>query len=561
MPPLHLALVPWLAAAPLILYLALGQIQPVPLERFAYDLTACLFFGAALSQLKSFPPLRQPVWPPVVIVSSALLTFAPSGTLALVLYAVGLMALSVVPTYWLARRVAVPWWAATLTVPPAVLFLHATHLYGKDPPPPAQLIEKVMVDVMWPFHLGQLPAPAQVGPNLIVISVDTLRADSARSMETWQRLAESGAHWQSAMSTSSWTMPALASLQTGLMPSDHGAGCLLDSHCQGMRDGVVTVAERLSEAGYATAAVSVNPWAGEGNGFARGFHLFRDVGNELPRRFLFARHAFKGGHPQDGGLAVDLALDAIDDMAGGSFYLWLHVIDPHLPYLNNPDPRMSALDVNNLRNAGVLSDTFRDEVRAAYQLEIDVLDTHLMRFLDGLQQRELLDESLLVFTSDHGEEFWEHGGVEHGHTHLREVIEVPLVVSGPGVRRGVRSGAASVLDVPHTLLHAAGVSTSGLDLRGTLPADRIAGAQGNLHHWLVCSARDRDTRVIIDGCESEDDRWMRAYDLQADPWEQRPVGVQPSNAVRQAAEAVVGPERHGESDQNTQALEALGYVD
>src|SRR2546428_696465 len=76
------------------------------------------------------------------------------------------------------------------------------------------------------------------GPAVVVVSVDPLRADAALGMATFKRLAARGAAWERAMSTSSWTLPALASLRTGRMPAEHGAGCLEDAHCQGIFPGV-----------------------------------------------------------------------------------------------------------------------------------------------------------------------------------------------------------------------------------------------------------------------------------------------------------------------------------
>ncbi len=222
---------------------------------------------------------------------------------------------------------------------------------------------------------------------------------------------------------------------------------------------------------------------------------------------------------------------------------------------------MASLDVNQLRNVSVLSDEVRGTIRASYAREAEVVDGQIERFLDALDARGLTERSLIVFTSDHGEELWDHGGVEHGHSHLSEVIEVPLVLAGPTVPPGHRASTASLLDVPHTLLHAAGLQTDGIDLRDPIPADRIATAKGNLHHWIACSARDTRHRVIVEACLSREDRRMHAYDLVTDPEERSPVALPEDHRVRRAAEGVLHPVLHAEADQSTQALRALGYVE
>src|SRR4029450_6199643 len=103
----------------------------------------------------------------------------------------------------------------------------------------------------------------------------------------------------------------------------------------------------------------------------------------------------------------------------------------------------------------------------------------------------------VVFTADHGEEFWDHGGVEHGHSHHGEVVDVPLVLVAPGVSPGRREGVASLVDVAPTVRAALGLAPGGLDLRRGVPEDRVAAAWGGLILHIDCSARDARRRVIM----------------------------------------------------------------
>jgi len=556
--PLWQTLAPWLATPPVLLYLAMGQDHFIPWGMFAVDVVLCAAFGVACSLLVSFPSARSPLWPAVLLVVSALMETSAGGLVATVVHLAGVVATVLVPAWWASRRVQLPWWVGVVAVPPAALFLHLSYCYGQESLGPAEAVDALVTDLSWPARVEALAPPQSVGPSVVVISIDTLRADHAASMASVRRLADGGASWSSAMATSSWTLPSMASLHTGLVPGDHGAGCLPGFSCQGIRDDVGTVAEDFSELGYQTVGVSSNTWAGRGNGFARGFQRFADLGSVPTRRFLFSP-AFRGEAMQAGSVVVDHALSVMQAVEG-SFFLWVHLVEPHLPYLHSDDPVMQDLLAAQLRDASTMSEAFRDQVRAAYAHEVEVVDAEVMRLLDGLQAAGQLDDTLVILTSDHGEEFWEHGSVEHGHSHHAEVVEVPLVMRGPGVVPGRRTHAASLADVASTLRHTVGVDSDGVDLRQPQSPGRVVVAEGSLHQRPVCSARDETTRVIVAACDSTTRRHVRGYDLQADPAELWPLRIDPLHPVRQEAEAVQMPEAHDAGGQSKAGLRALGYV-
>jgi hypothetical protein len=219
---------------------------------------------------------------------------------------------------------------------------------------------------------------------------------------------------------------------------------------------------------------------------------------------------------------------------------------------------MHGLTAERLRNAGILGDERRAELRDAYRAEVAYTDRQLLRLVDALEAARLLDGAVVVFTADHGEEFWEHGGVEHGHSHHREVVEVPLVIRGPGMRPGRRDGIASLTDIVPTVLTAVGLPSEGVDLAGPVDPERVVSVWGNLHLRPDCSARSAERRVIARGCgELPPD----AYDLFADPAELRPFDPALGDPVRTAAEGVTPPPQREATRQTTDALEALGYVD
>jgi hypothetical protein len=179
-----------------------------------------------------------------------------------------------------------------------------------------------------------------------------------------------------------------------------------------------------------------------------------------------------------------------------------------------------------------------------------------LRLIDALDARGHFEQGVVVLTSDHGEELWEHGGFEHGHSHHGEVIDIPLVLVAPGVTPGERTGVAALQDLAPTLRAIAGLPHDGLDLRRPIPPDRVAHAFGNLYYGPMLSARFGTTRVIVAGDE------MRVYDLATDPLELAPtilpisefgslVGPRPAPADGSAAELF---------DLEDRALRSLGYV-
>ncbi|HXC49410.1 MAG TPA: sulfatase [Candidatus Limnocylindrales bacterium] len=403
------------------------------------------------------------------------------------------------------------------------------------------------------------PAPAGPGgPPIVVISIDTLRADAAPSMESWKRLSQKGAWWTTTVSSSSWTLPAVASIQTGRSVTTHGADCVIDSGCQGIDPSVATLAENLSRRGYATAAFTANPWITRSTGLARGFQTFRDFAGVPPFRLTLAGPP-AGLPAQDSAVVTSQAIEWLRGSHGPSIYLWVHLIGPHMPYMHSTNAKLQSITGEALRTGGVTGPEFRVAVRKAYDDEVAYNDHEVMRLLDVLDEQGVLNRGVVVLTSDHGEEFWEHGGIEHGHSHHREVTEVPLVIAAPGIEPGERAGVASLIDLAPTLEALAGLEADGLDLRKPLPPGRIATSYGNLYGGTMRSARDQQERVIGSRRGLVGERWDR-YDLAADPGEQNPLPADPAGNVYREASAIESPVAGKAADVNKSALKSLGYA-
>lgn len=398
------------------------------------------------------------------------------------------------------------------------------------------------------------------GAPLVLIVIDTLRADHLESygyaratsphLAAW---AASGRVYERALATSPWTLPSVASILTGHLPSRHRAGevPLVDGRKPGLVSDpselaplaadVTTLAESLQGAGYSTGAVVTNTFLGESYGLHRGFDHY-DYAPAFARRSRSARQA------------VDAALAWVDAQAGRPFFLMVHLFDPHLGY-DAPPPfrgrftrefeggRYSAPFLGE-KGLGLglvpLEERDRDFVRAAYDEEVAWVDSQVERLRAGLADRGLLDGSLVVLTSDHGEEFFEHGGFEHGQSMFLEVLHVPLIFWGPGVVAGRESAWVSVADVTPTVREAfalpspnsEGRSLWGNLTRGAALENIPVYAESNLYgprqrtvvHWP-----DKLTRIL------ELDLTL-LFDLSQDPGEQQSVSDRmPERAGRLAA--------------------------
>ena len=159
-------------------------------------------------------------------------------------------------------------------------------------------------------------------------------------------------------------------------------------------------------------------------------------------------------------VVVDHALEWVDRQEGGDFFLFVHFFDPHMNY-GAPEPWGGlftseieadfSLPVTGHRalrnNAATLQPARKKFVEAAYDEEVRFVDAQIERFVTALKERGIWEDTLVIFTGDHGEEFFEHGGFEHGHTMYNEVIRVPLVVWGPGIVAQRNSTPVSIADI------------------------------------------------------------------------------------------------------------------
>jgi len=354
-------------------------------------------------------------------------------------------------------------------------------------------------------------------PNILFILVDTMRFDHLTpygykrqtSPEMARTLAGPGTVMEEAYSQAPWTLPSVASFMTSRYPGEILAG---DPGAYGIPEGVESLPEALEKLGYETGGFFANKVLHSGNGFARGFRTFYSPPStpETQGQGL--------GQPDAAELTARV-LPWLEAHRHERFFLYVHYVDPHDPY-DNPeivngrapfDPSyngpITGAHVHGIYTGRVeLADPERDteHLKALYDSEIHYADRFIGQLIDSLPP-DVVRNTLIVLTADHGEELHDHGGWKHGHTLYEDQIHVPLIVRWDGrIPAGKRlPGTVRLLDLMPTLMAAAGGTSDpawdGVDLlpaltrKGQLPR-RAAFAQ----HMMIGPLR---AAAVLDGRE------------------------------------------------------------
>jgi arylsulfatase A-like enzyme len=337
----------------------------------------------------------------------------------------------------------------------------------------ALLVLVALVLVVPNLAAGLLRPQIPQKPNVVLISIDTLRADAIGvdgkyATTALNSLAAKGLKFTDATAPSSWTLPSHAGLLTGRHPDNLGVVSVRDR----LPKQAKTLAEAMKQAGYDTGSVVTHLFVDRPYGLGQGFDRVQHPGT------------------QRGEDAVNQALSWVSKRRR-PFFLFLHLYDPHWPY-DAPGQKPEALpDVPSLQTSELLDcrdflqfvnkmkDGSAQTLQAAialYRAEVLYVDRHLGRLFDSLPPN-----TFIVVTSDHGEAFGEHGQFGHGQDLRAEVIRVPLILAGPNIAPSVRTDPVSILDIAPTLASLAGVPwdipgqsvCNGGNLLDTHNADRM----------------------------------------------------------------------------------------
>ncbi len=472
----------------------------------------------------------------------------------------------------------------------------------------------VMVVLPWMFlrewHHGiRAPTPpGELAPrHVFLIVVDTLRSDMLScygsdevSTPHIDSLAADGVLFTHAMSPAPWTLPAMASIMTGVSPLVHRATGMYDR----IPDELKTMAEYLGDSGYHTGAIGNNALLGAPVGIHQGFDDFFWYPVPIFRKslggLLLTQCSTKyfGDEVSTERLA-NLALDWIDNHAKQPFFLWWHVFDPHLPYTppkrylpsgETPDPEVGLsvdLDLMQDIRKGILvpDDNRQRWIRRLYESEVRYVDEQVGRLVARIKELGIYDEALIILTSDHGEEFWEHGGFEHGHTLYNEQLHVPLIVKLP---RGSPAERCETLvctqNILPTVLDLCNVahdpeSLSGSSLRPHWQDNRPSLANEPIYATGMLYYQEREALFFnslkyIHALQDEQDE---LYDMNTDPGEKHslipgnPEGLSEARAILRAIreKAQMLRVRHGVMERSeddavsrnrTSLLKSLGYL-
>lgn len=289
------------------------------------------------------------------------------------------------------------------------------------------------------------PPPDSVGPDIILVVVDTLRVDHLGSYgydrattPNIDEIANEGVQFMRAYSQSSWTLPSFVSLWTGLYPFEHRVGRspdVLDAFGS-LQPEVTTLAELLREGGYTTGAVINNTFLAPEFGVHQGFNDYMYSGADTTN--------FRFAEPTNAR-----ALEWLADVKDQPAFLVVHYMEPHMSLFPSPKVQGRFADKSNRLvpvpfqspDAHVLtSDENKrtaevvDYVLSLYDEEILDTDAAVGQLVTALKARPNWENTILIVTSDHGEEFWDHKEFEHGHTLRSVVTQVPIVATGPGLR-------------------------------------------------------------------------------------------------------------------------------
>lgn len=347
---------------------------------------------------------------------------------------------------------------------------------------------------------GQARAAPPDGP-LVIFLVDTLRPDRMSvygaphaTTPAADRLAREASVFEHAYSLSSWTRASVGTLFTSLLPAEAGT---LDR--QGKLDpAVVTLPQLLRDHGWLTAAFVGNPNVSPATGLSRGFTVFEEID---------AAKAGTEGNPRARAI-VDPAIRFVERQTSRHFFLYVHVLDPHLPY--NLEPAYRTLFAGG--PAGQKPNE-REALFLDYDRTIRQADDQFARLAAALRAKDFWAGATVIYTSDHGEELYEHGGKGHGKTLYEEQIRVPLLVKLPAAsaKSERRSELVSLADVAPTLagLYALPREASwiGSDLLAPLPerslyftedldADRLFALRAGAKKLLVRLYPKLDERLF-----------------------------------------------------------------
>lgn len=348
------------------------------------------------------------------------------------------------------------------------------------------------------------PAAEKAGPNVVVITIDTLRADHLacygyKRIKTpnIDQLAKSGVRFSNAFTAVPITLPSHTALMTGQYPMATGVH---DFSGNKLPPGSMTLARVLQSHGYSTAAFIASAALDSRFGLNQGFDTYYDHFNLGHSREIHLDEIERRGDK-----VVDLALKWLESHHQKPFFLWVHLYDPHAPY-DPPEPYARLYRTH------------------PYDGEIAFADAQVGRLFGYLKQQHLYENSLIVLASDHGESLGEHGEKTHGFFIYNATLHVALIVRIPGDPPRVVQQGVSLVDVMPAVLQALGIarpaSVQGQSLLSLMlgrPSGIDSGQYSENYAPLIHFGWNRLLGIEWRGMEYIETTRPELYDLKADP--------------------------------------------
>lgn len=417
----------------------------------------------------------------------------------------------------------------------------------------------------------------RAGPNAVVISLDTLRADRlgsyghrARTSPALDALAARGTRFEHAFAEATWTLPSHMTLFTGLHPSAHG----VTRSGRRLPDEVPSLGQLLAKNGVRAFAFTEGGYVRGDYGFDRGFESYRSKhGAGLRETLTLARKRIES-LPRD-----------------DRYFLFLHTYDIHCPY--DPPKRYRDMFVTrpaedqvptagrcgahqyNKMNLTKGQVAFISEV---YDAGIRWTDDALGEFFAFLDEREAFEHTYVIVTSDHGEEFHEHGKIGHGHSLYMEQLRVPLLIAGPDIAPRVIASPAGLADILPTLVDL--LRLEGMPpVQGRSLAPLLSGKHVDWADRLMFAERDEakqegHRRSVVRGSHHFLDTFegsQELYDWRRDPTEQENLAEEREQSTSELAAALSRHEKTVQQMDDVQSrqlserekaqLRALGYAE
>jgi arylsulfatase len=460
------------------------------------------------------------------------------------------------------------------------------------------------VDLAGHAALPPRDAPRTARPPIIWITVDTLRAENMSlhgydlpTTPNLQQLAHTATVYTRALSQGPSTWQSVPSLLAGVTPYRHGGV----THTRRVREEERFVSEILQEQGYRTVAQSANPWVSPRYGMGQGFEEFRlyNTDSELflydmmkllmrlvPWEVFRVRELLPSYAYVPITRLVDEALEIIDDGGSGRpLFLYMQPIDPHGPYqpplryVHVRDASFTRRDYVSYWKLGprkTVTPAQRQNIVALYDGEITYADAELGRLFAELRARGIFDRAMIIVTSDHGEQFQDHGLWRHSNSLYQQLLHVPLIVKYPGqMDGGIVMDWVATFDIMPTILRELGLSCS--ECEGQALQDLVPGSSRPILAYLMDREEVRPVLrgIVVDGWKyihstRKDVTTEELYHIDSDPVDAHNLRhAHPEIAVRLAQalasyEAAAGPPPAAESltlpADEVGRLKALGYV-